>query len=154
MYTRYARLFDRTCVNWTEDPFFNLRYLKRIQDICNQQLYSIGYVFLCDVYKMIERTWRPEYEGIGWWLDMDDLHRNKMIDFGIYDHTKKTSRDFVNGLQPEIILDFNVDGKLSEYLIDRAICAGGPDLMMEFFNDDKRYKQFLIESGWEDFVNW
>lgn len=146
-YSRYARVFDRHSMHFSSSSTENLRFLKECQEKCNDQLYTDGYLFLEYVYCLLDLPKSPYIDGIGWWLNAFDENQN-YVDFGIYDRTKPTSRNFINGLQPEIILDFNVDGNLSDYLIDLGLHLGGPDLAREFFEDDSRYRKFLLEEGY------
>lgn len=151
MYSMYAQVFDKNCKKFTDNPTYNLRYLKECQAICNERLHENGFLFLEEVYAIIGLPKFFNIEGIGWWMDMSDENDN-YVDFGIYDRTKKTSRNFVNGLQPDIILDFNVDGNLADYLIDLAMNLGGPDLLDEFFENPGSYKQYLIEMGYGELI--
>lgn len=151
MYSPFAQVYNRHCKNYTRSPAMNLKYLKECQAKCNYILHKDGYLFLGDVFNIIGLPSIPNMDGIGWWIDPYDENSN-YVDFGIYDHTKKTSRDFVNGLQPDIILDFNVDGRLTDYLIDLGIHVGGPDLAREFFENQDRYRQFLEETGYYDLL--
>lgn len=148
MYSRFAQLFDSHCTNYTTNPSINLKYLKTCQKKCNDILYNDGYLFLNDVFSIIGMPGMDNIDGIGWWIDVNDRENSNFVDFGIYDRTKKTSRDFVNGLRPDIILDFNVDGNLSDYLIDLGLHLGGPDLAKEFFERQDAYKQYLDEMGY------
>lgn len=149
MYSRYAQVFNKHCDNFTENPSHNLRYLKECQNLCNDKLHERGYLFLEEVYDIIGLKKLPCIYGIGWWIDKDEDNDN-YVDFGIYDRTKKTSRDFVNGLQPDIILDFNVDGNLADYLLDLALHIGGPDMINEFFERQGAYKEYLREAGYRE----
>ena len=149
MYSRYAQVFDKHCENFTENPATNLKYLKKCQALCNEKLHTNGYLFLSDVYDIIGLPPFDNIEGIGWWVDLYDDENANFVDFGIYDRTKKTSRDFVNGLQPEIILDFNINGNLADYLLDLGFHLGGPDMAQEFYDKHDRYRQYLIEMGYE-----
>ena len=38
------------------------------------------------------------------------------MDFGLFDIYKAKARDFVNGYEPAIILDFNVVGDILDYV--------------------------------------
>jgi hypothetical protein len=100
----YARFFDEFSPNWQRDWEYNRLYVQCQQNYANQRLETYGHVFLNDVYDWlgIERTragaivgWLYNGEGDGY------------IDFGIFD---VQNRDFVNGPNPSILLDFNVDG--------------------------------------------
>lgn len=44
---------------------------------------------------------------VGWVISKDG---DNFVDFGIYDYSSEKARDFVNGYERSILLDFNVDG--------------------------------------------
>ena len=49
---------------------------------------------------------------VGWIYDEKNPVGDNYIDFGIYDVNKPQNRDFVNGIERVILLDFNVDGNI------------------------------------------
>ena len=49
---------------------------------------------------------KPEMSLVG------SMMKNTFVDFGIYDINKPKNRDFVNGYERTILLDFNVDGDI------------------------------------------
>jgi len=104
-YSMYAKFFDQSCKAWEKNPEYNLLYLTAQQEYFNTLLSSRGYVFLNEVYDAlgIERT--SYGQVVGWLKGVGDGY----IDFGIYNNEEATRR-FVNGLEPVILLDFNVDG--------------------------------------------
>lgn len=105
----YARFFDETCPDWTKDPEANLLFLRMQQAHANDRLRLQGYLFLNDVYKMLGM--QPSKAGftVGWLYDEKDPKRNNFVDFGIYDINNEVKRNFVNGYERSILLDFNVD---------------------------------------------
>jgi hypothetical protein len=107
----YARFFDCGCPDWEKDPEFNLMFLRRQQDYANELLRCRGHVFLNEVYDMLGIQRSSAGAQVGWVVDGDDGY----IDFGIYNQNSEKARDFVNGYERTILLDFNVDG----YIIDR-----------------------------------
>lgn len=106
----YAKFFDESCRGWDKNPEYNLMTLKQIQQYCNNLFHAQGYLFLNDVYK--ELGIKPTLAGqsIGWIEDPADPFATT-IDFGIFS-TKRANRRFVNGLEPVILLDFNVNGDI------------------------------------------
>lgn len=105
----YARIFDETCVNWTKSPSANLTFIKSIQCQANDKLRADGVVFLNEVYRALGFPLTSEGQLVGWIWDGDG---DNYIDFGIFDNAYKYAeiRDFINGYEPCIWLDFNVDG--------------------------------------------
>ncbi len=102
----YARFFDELSTSWNREPEYNLVFLKCQQSYANDMLKTRGHIFLNEVYDSlgIERTQAGQVVG---WVVSDD--GDNFIDFGLYDNKDKI-RDFVNGREGAILLDFNVDG--------------------------------------------
>jgi hypothetical protein len=113
-YSDFARFFDQTNPNWEERPEFNLMFLKKQQQYANDLLRVRGYLFLNEVYDMlgIERT--KAGQVVGWLYDEKCPIGDNFVDFGIYDQNSSATRNFVNGYEPVILLDFNVDGNIWE----------------------------------------
>lgn len=109
-YSPFAKFFDEANPNWEKDAEYNKSWLRLRQSLANDQLKARGYMYLNDVYDLlgIRRT-KAGYK-YGWIFDVKNPKRQNFIDFGIYDIHKAGSRDFVNGLERSILLDFNVDG--------------------------------------------
>lgn len=108
----YAKFFDDGCSNWQKDAEHNLWYLKQQQNYANDKLRSQGYLFLNDVYDMLGIPRTSAGQIVGWIYDEKNPKGDNFVDFGIYDITKERNRDFVNGYERTILLDFNVDGPI------------------------------------------
>lgn len=106
----YARFYDDGCNGWQKDAEFNLMYLRTVQTHANDVLYAKGYLFLNDVYELLGIPKTAVGQVVGWVKDNPD--GDGYIDFGIYDVNKPKNRDFVNGYERVILLDFNVDGNI------------------------------------------
>lgn len=111
-YSEYARFFDDGCKGWEKDPEINLMFLRAQQQYANDLLQSRGYLFLNEVYNMLGIPISKAGQVVGWVYDPDDDRFYNHVDFGIYDTNKPKSRDFVNGYERTILLDFNVDGNI------------------------------------------
>lgn len=107
----YARFFDDGCPDWEKDSEFNLMFLKRQQDYANELLRCRGHVFLNEVYDMLGIPRTHAGQQVGW---MEDGNGDGYIDFGIFNQDSVKARDFVNGYERTILLDFNVDGVISD----------------------------------------
>lgn len=110
----YARCFDATSPYWKKDPEMNLFFLKCQQNWLNDQLQANGFVFLNDVYDQLgfEKTSAGQMVG---WIRRKDGGVDGYVDFGLYEaHTLA----FLSGHDPDIWLDFNVDGLIQD-LIDK-----------------------------------
>lgn len=106
----YAKFFDASSRDWQDNPEHNLMFLKGQQNYFNQLLQARGHVFLNEVYDALDIPRTPAGQVVGWIKGAGD----DFIDFGIYDLYHEKNRDFVNGYEPVILLDFNVDGMIYE----------------------------------------
>lgn len=107
----YARFFDECNNNWEKDPEYNLMFLKAQQQYANDLLKSKGRLFLNDVYDMLGYERTKAGQIVGWVYNPENPVGDNFVDFGIYRCNKATQR-FVNGYEPSILLDFNVDGNI------------------------------------------
>lgn len=105
----YARFFDPVSPSWNKNPEYNLIFLKCQQNYANDLLKSRGHVFLNEVYDMLGLSRSQAGAVVGWVLSKNGETDN-FIDFGVFDGKEQTARDFVNGREGAILLDFNVDG--------------------------------------------
>ena len=110
--SEYARFFDEWCLGWDKDAEYNLTYLKNVQRMANDALEAKGHLFLNEVYDMLGIPRSKAGNIVGWVYDRDDKYADNYIDFGIYDVHNEQKRDFVNGRERSILLDFNVDGNI------------------------------------------
>lgn len=109
----FARFYDDGCLGWTKDPEMNLMFLRRQQDAANDRLKDKGYLFLNEVYEMLGIPRSKAGQSVGWIYDKDNVYK---VDFGIYDTHKEPNRNFVNGYEKTILLDFNVDGDILDMM--------------------------------------
>lgn len=112
LYSDYARFFDESCAAWQKDPEYNLMFLKSQQQYANDLLISRGRLFLNEVYDMLGIDRTKAGQVVGWVYDPVNPIGDNFVDFGIYDMDKERVRAFVNGYEPNILLDFNVDGNV------------------------------------------
>ena len=112
LYSDYARFFDDGCAGWDKDPEINLMFLKRQQEYANDKLKSRGYLFLNEVYDMLGIPRSKAGQVVGWIYDEKNPIGDNYVDFGIYNQDIAKTRDFVNGYERTILLDFNVDGNI------------------------------------------
>ena len=112
LYSDYARFFDEYNPNWQNDPEYNLMFLKSQQQYANDLLIARGRLFLNEVYDMLGMERSKAGQVVGWVYNEANPSGDNFVDFGIYDLHKERTRAFVNGLEPSILLDFNVDGNI------------------------------------------
>lgn len=106
----YARFFDSSSTSWSKEPEYNLIFLKCQQNYANDLLRARGHVFLNEVYDMLGIPRSKAGAVVGWILSKNGETDN-FVNFGVFDdRTNDRVRDFVNGYEGAILLDFNVDG--------------------------------------------
>lgn len=103
----YARFFDESCEQWSKNPEYNLMFLRSQQNYYNDMLKSRGHVFLNEVYDALGIPRTQAGAVVGWMISDNG---DNFIDFGVFDGDRPRARDFVNGYERSILLDFNVDG--------------------------------------------
>lgn len=115
-YSEYAKFFDEYCGGYTDDFEYNLSFLRAQQNWANQLLSARGYVFLNEIYDALGIGRTKAGQVVGWTYDPNNPNVDSYIDFGMYDIWKEGARDFVNGREKSILLDFNVEG----YILDKV----------------------------------
>ena len=110
----YTKCFDEYCINWTKNPEDNLTFLMAQMNYANERLQAKEHLFLNDVYEMLGLPKTKAGQVVGWYW-IKGVHESK-IDFGIFDLYDECKRDFVNGRERSIWLDFNVDGNILDYI--------------------------------------
>ena len=105
----YARFFDEMSSSWNREPEYNMIFLKAQQNYANDMLHARGHIFLNEVYDLLglERSIAGSVVG---WLRSSNGSTDNFVDFGIFNGDSEKARDFVNGFEGAILLDFNVDG--------------------------------------------
>lgn len=116
LYSDYARFFDDGCTGWTKDPEYNLMFLKDQQRYANDLLQSKGHLFLNEVYDMLGIPRTKAGQAVGWIYDEVHPVGDNFVDFGLTDIHNARVRDFVNGYERTILLDFNVDGSILDMI--------------------------------------
>lgn len=114
----YAKFFDSSCKAWEENAEYNMMFLKAQQTYANDRLKANGYLFLNDVYDMLGIPRTKAGQVVGWLYDPKnpDHKGDDYVDFGLYDLYKEKTREFVNGYEEVILLDFNVDGPILDLI--------------------------------------
>lgn len=112
----YSKFYDDGCLGWTKDPEMNMMFLRRQMDAATERLKDRGYLFLNDVYDMLGIPRTKAGQIVGWIYDEKNPIGDNYVDFGIYDINKEANRNFVNGYERTILLDFNVDGNILDLM--------------------------------------
>lgn len=107
----YAKFFDQYSSCWSKEPEYNMAWLLSQQNYWNNLLQARGHVFLNEVYDSLGLSRTHAGQAVGWLRDGDG---DSYIDFGIFEGQNQSKRDFVNGREGAILLDFNVDGTIHD----------------------------------------
>lgn len=106
-HSMYARFFDQLSPSWSRDAEINLVFLRCQQNWANDILKVRGHLFLNEVYDSLGIPRTKAGQAVGWVLKGNG---DSYVDFGLWDGDNQKVRDFVNGREGSILLDFNVDG--------------------------------------------
>lgn len=112
----YTFCFDETATGWVRDAEANKFFLMRQQDYANEKLKARGYLFLNEVLDMVGIPRCRAGQTVGWIYDEANTIGDNYVDFGILNIYSEPSRNFMNGLEKSVWLDFNVDGDILNYL--------------------------------------
>lgn len=112
----YAKFYDNGCLGWCKDPEMNLMFLRRQQDAANEMLQARKHLFLNEVYDMLGIPRTKAGQVVGWVYNEKTPNGDNYVDFGIYNTNREPNRNFVNGYEPTILLDFNVDGPIYDLI--------------------------------------
>ena len=110
MPSEFAVIYDDGCAGWTKDPEDNKIFLIQQQRYANERLKRRGYLSLNEVYELLGFPSTKAGQVVGWLYDCKDPNYkgDNFVDFGLYNVDCEPNRDFVNGYERNIILDFNV----------------------------------------------
>jgi hypothetical protein len=110
--SEYARFYDDGCTGWDKNPEYSLMYLKNVQNWANNRLQAEGRLFLNEVYEALGIPKTKAGQSVGWVYDESNPDSDNYVDFGITDIHNEKVRDFVNGYERVVLLDFNVNGDI------------------------------------------
>ncbi len=117
-----TRFFDEVNAagTYSRDAWANRAFILGIEQWANNRLVTRGYVYLNEVY---EKLGVPESEAghhLGWVYkdhSKDDLqkHHNRIV-ISFVGADGQPATDFENGIEPSVLLDFNVDGYIDNQI--------------------------------------
>ena len=117
-YSPYARFFDEASRAWRDDAEYNLWFLMEREADANRLLRTQESLLLNDVYDMLDIPRTQAGTRVGWkyYPHGENPCGDNKVSFGIHDIHRPAARDFVNGYEKVILLDFNVDGEVIDAL--------------------------------------
>lgn len=107
--------------NWSEVPHNNQYFIKMVLQHSRDALQVNGYLFLSDVYDMLGFKRTLASTQVGWVLKprFDDKGKqinDGFVDFGLWSQGIHKGKEWVNGHPQAFLLDFNVDGVITDVL--------------------------------------
>lgn len=115
-YSPYAKIFDELHEDWSENADHNMFYLKARQSQANDMLRANGHLFLNEVYDLLGFPRTKAGAVVGWIYDTKNPIGDNFVDFGMFEIQRPSSRNFMNGYTPGIVLDFNVAGNILDHI--------------------------------------
>lgn len=128
----YARVFAPTLAdgttnkNWSDVPMQNQYLITMILNHARDNLETSksGVLFLNDVYDMLGFPPTKAGQQVGWVrgvrYDKDGKQiTDGFIDFGLWEQGLHKGKEWVNGNPKAFLLDFNVDGVVTDFLEDK-----------------------------------
>jgi xanthosine utilization system XapX-like protein len=115
-HTPYCIAFDDGNTGWDKDPELTKFFLDQQQRYANDLLKTKGHLFLNEVYDMLGAPRTKAGNIVGWIYDEKNPIGDNFVDFGMYNVNNPKARDFINGRERVIILDFNVDGNILDLM--------------------------------------
>lgn len=108
--SEFAVIYDDGCAGYTKDPETNKTFLVQQQRYANEKLKIRGVLSLNEVREMLGFAPTKAGQVVGWIYNCKDENYkgDDFVDFGIFNVDYEPNRDFVNGYERNIILDFNV----------------------------------------------
>lgn len=120
MYSEYARFFDEASREWNKNSEVNRETLAVKEKFANDKLIAQGYLFLNEVYEMLDIPLTEAGQQVGWIYDPDSDDYKNYVSFNVHNVALPGHQDFIDGYTNNILLDFNVDGiimdKFTKYM--------------------------------------
>lgn len=112
----FQRFFDESNTNWSKSSEGNKFFLRGKEKWADKMLKERGFLFINEVYEMLEfpeNEWSDAGQIYGWkyYKDPNEAkfhHAANYVSFGLLKETTQ-HRAFINGSEPSILLEFNVD---------------------------------------------
>lgn len=114
LYSEYAKFFDEMSPYWKREFGLNLWFVQQQQRYANEKLNAQGFLFLNDVYESLGIPKTPAGQVVGWVKNTNT--GDDFVSFKMEEREDPDGRDFINGYNPSILLDFNVQGVIYELI--------------------------------------
>lgn len=113
---RFSEFFDERSNRFDSYPDYNLNFLLQVEADMTRKLRRNGWLSLNEVYEALDipvysQSMYERNAMWGWRCDESDSDCDCYVDFGLKGKGSEAKRRFVEGLEPVILLEFNVDRK-------------------------------------------
>lgn len=106
----YIRLFNKESTAWDTNQDINMQFLRKQQRLATEFLKEDRILLLNTVYTMLGLPKTKFGQHFGWVYNEHNPVGDNYVDFGIDDF------DSHIGINGAIVLNFNIDGKISELI--------------------------------------
>ena len=105
-HSQFSKFFDEASPHWVKNAEDNRFFLQKKEEMANWLLEQKGFLKLNEVYTSLGIPNTKAGEIYGWIWKPGKLHQ---VSFGIFDVGSLAARNFVNGFERSILLDFNCE---------------------------------------------
>jgi len=130
----YSRIYDESNPNFRGSRKHDKAFLINEQNLANNMLNINGHVFLNDIYKRLGFPETMEGQIVGWFItgrtaeELKAEGKDYFIDFGLTNPMNGPGKEFWNGTNDSVMLNFNPHGivfdQLRSDMIKKAIKSG------------------------------
>ncbi len=122
--------FDELSPYYQDNGNYNYMFLKAAQCTMNDQLRVKGILFENDVRRELGLPITKEGAVLGWKYD-EECPEKTYIDFGCFNMDTTQNRRFLEGIEPVVLLRFNVQGNVWSFLKDAQTVASESEAIYE-----------------------
>lgn len=108
-----SKFFDEASRYFKRSPEYNLMFLQAQERYANRLLETRGHLFLNEVYDLLDIPRTKTGAMVGWIKKRGCVCQ---VDFGIFNVASEKARDFVNGYEQAILLNFNPEGVILDQI--------------------------------------
>ena len=117
IYDEFTRIFDESSRCFVKNNERNKYFILQVENWANIKLREQGYLFMNDVFEALGFDKTPGGQVVGWVFDEKNPIGENRVDFGIFDDMYvDQNKRFINGYEHAVVLNFNHDGNILEYL--------------------------------------
>ena len=112
----YSFFFDASCMGWSKDPEYNKMFLIDQEAALNRKLKQKGLLVLNDLHDAVGLERTKAGQVMGWVYNPSNPDLQNEVKLNIFDATSERKRAFVNGHEPVLLIEPNLDGNIYEMM--------------------------------------